>query len=155
MSRTLKKRTMATAIAGLTLALVGVVGAPAFAATGLSPAPSIDASGSRYFVDGDTTTTTVTGLSSNTDYYVGLCSNTSYLFGIPACSGFQSVTTDASGSLTATVALQRAGVNTHASAPGQPSTVDCSATNACAIKVATHGTIKQIVDQSVSFRVDQ
>ncbi|MDQ1130893.1 neocarzinostatin apoprotein domain-containing protein [Microbacterium sp. SORGH_AS_0888] len=155
MSGMLRKRTMAVSIAGLALALVGLAGAPALAATGLSPAPSIDGSGARYFVDGDTTTTTVTGLDANTEYYVGLCSNTSYLFGIPACAGFQSVTSDASGSLTATVTLQRDGANTHAGAPGQPSTVDCSATNACAIKVATHGTVKQVVDQSVSFRVDQ
>ncbi len=155
MSRTLRKRTMAASIAGLTLALVGLVGVPAFAATGLSPAPSVDAAGNRYFVDGDSTTTTVTGLAANTDYYVGLCSNTSYLFGIPACAGFQTVTTDASGAFTATVALESNGANTHASAPGQPATVNCTATNACAIKVATHGTSKQIFDQSVSFRVEQ
>lgn len=155
MSSTLRKRTMATSIAGLALALVGLVGVPAYAATGLSPAPSEDAAGARYFLDGDTTTTTVTGLAANTEYYVGLCANASYLFGIPACAGFQTVTSDASGTLSADVLLQRNGTNTHASAPGQPGTVNCAATNACAIKVATHGTSKQIVDQSVSFRVDE
>ncbi|RKS93369.1 neocarzinostatin family protein [Microbacterium sp. AG790] len=155
MSRTLRKRTIAASIAGLSLALVGLVGVPAFAATDLSPAPAVDAAGARYFVDGDATTTTVTGLAANTEYYVGLCANASYLFGIPACAGFQSVTTDAAGSLTATVVLQSNGANTHAKAPGQPASVDCTATDACAIKVATHGSNKQIVDESVSFRVDQ
>jgi hypothetical protein len=155
MSSTLRKRAMAASFAGLALALVGLVGVPAYAATGLSPAPSVDAAGARYFIDGDTTTTTVTGLAANTDYYVGLCANASYLFGIPACAGFHTVTSDASGSLTATVVLQSNGANTHAKAPGQPASVDCTATDACAIKVATHGRNKQIVDESVSFRVDQ
>jgi len=155
MPSNLRSRTMGAAIVGLTLALVGVVGSPAFAATGLDPAPSVDGSGHAFYVDGDTTVATVTGLEANTEYYVGQCSNTAYLFGIPACAGFQSVTSDASGTLTATVTVVAHGANTHASAPGQPSTVDCTANDACAIKVATHGSNKRVVDQSSSFRVDE
>jgi len=155
MSKSLRTRTMGALIVGLALTFVGVSGSAAFAATGLSPAPSVDGAGHSYFVDGDSTTATVTGLDANTEYYVGLCSNTTYLFGIPACAGFQSVMSDASGAVSATVVLAAHGANTHATAPGQPSTIDCTANNACAIKVATHGSNKRIVDQSASFRVDE
>lgn len=155
MPTTMRPRLITTAVAGLTLTFIGLSAGPALAATNLAPPPSVDASGHNHYGNGDTTVATVDGLEPNTEYYIGQCETASYPLGIPACTGFQSKTTDDSGALTAEIVLVSGGDNVHKNAPGQPAEVDCKANEACEITVATHGRQKSIVDRSVSFRVDE
>ncbi|MBM9462354.1 hypothetical protein JL108_02765 [Aeromicrobium sp. YIM 150415] len=150
----MRTRILVVSAAAAALTLTGLIGSPALAAAGLTPPPSVDGAGERFYDDGDTTTASLTGLSANTDYYVGLCSNTNYPLGIPACTSFIPITTDGSGAATAVVALENNGGNAHTGAPGQPSTVNCTAADSCAVKVASHGSVPAIVDQSVSFKVN-
>ena len=150
----MRTRILAVSAAAAALTLTGLIGSPALAAAGLTPPPGVDGAGERYYDDGDTTTASITGLDPDTDYYVGLCSTTNYPLGIPACTSFIPITTNGSGAATAVVALESNGANAHAGAPFQPSNVDCSAADSCAVKVATHGSVPAIVDQSVSFKVN-
>lgn len=91
---------------------------------------------------------TGTGYAASTNYRVGLCSAEPYgPYGIPACSQFETVTSNGSGNISTTLEVERENENVHASIMPpfnflQPAAFTCAGEEGddiCEVVVATHG----------------
>jgi hypothetical protein len=146
------------ALIGALVALTIAFGAtPAFAVTTVSATPSTELSD----VEPTELTVTGSGYAASTQYRAGLCSAEPYgLMGIPACSAFETVTSNGSGNISASLFVEKENVNVHAGIPfpfnlGQPPEFICQGEegDVCEVVIATHGGSPSVLaGQVVTFQ---